>query len=88
MKEKNIKQAATQDISRVLSPKSVAVVGASKPAFKSPLTLMVRLANALAPAASVTRTVKLFVPASLTPGVPERVPLAATASHAGPAALL
>ena len=50
--------------------------------------MMVSIANAFAPAASVTQTVKLFVPPSVGPGVPESVPSAATFNHAGPLALL
>ena len=46
------------------------------------------LYDPLAPAASVTRTMKLLVPPSVSPGVPDKIPVAATVSHAGPDALL
>src|ERR1017187_1308344 len=61
-------------------------------ALQIPLTLttgtaIVSQANALAPAASLTRTVKWFVPPSAAPGVPVRIPALLTVNQAGPPAL-
>ena len=58
------------------------------PALKITGSATVTTANALAPAASVTRAVNTLVPTSLNPGVPVSVPLVEMVSHAGPLALL
>lgn len=52
------------------------------------MTLMDSVASVVPPLVSLARTVKLLAPTSLLAGVPEIVPLEATASHAGPETLL
>ncbi len=50
----------------------------------TPMTVMLRVAWANNPLASVTRTVKEFAPMFVSNGVPDKVPFAATESQDGP----